>query len=211
VWGSGINGKSSAYDYDFSDVDIRAVRGPLTREMVINNGGDCPEVFGDPGLLVGRLFPELKQQAMPAPDIDVSLVLNINDLALVPRWQGFTPAVHLISPHMNWRSVAAHILRSKFVVSSSLHGIILAEAFGVACRPMLSLFEPVFKFEDYFLSTGRDGIIHARSVATALELGAIPKPCIDLERLIDVFPMDLFSSVEKSQLRGSRSVNALPR
>ena len=198
VWGSGINGKMSTSGYDFDGVDIRAVRGPLTRRMIINKGGDCPEVYGDPGLLIPRLFPELSQPTTSPLDIDVSVILNVNDLALISEDSGHAPPANLISPNMSWRRVATEIRRSKFVVSSSLHGIILADAFGVPCRPLIGLFESLFKFQDYFLSTARDGVAYARSVDEALRLGAIPPPSIDLEGLLDAFPIDIWSLKEQS-------------
>lgn len=193
VWGSGINGKTSAHRYDFKHVDIRAVRGPLTRRMIVNNGGNCPKIYGDPGLLVCHLFPEVKRQAIAVPDIEVSLILNINDLALVREASGPSSPVNLISPSMNWRSVTAEVNRSNFVISSSLHGIILADALGVPCRPVISLFEPLFKFEDYFMATARSGLVYARSLDEALRLGPIPEASINLKGLLEAFPRDIFA------------------
>src|SRR5689334_3383682 len=34
IWGTGINGKSPAQAYRFTQLDVRAVRGPLTREFL---------------------------------------------------------------------------------------------------------------------------------------------------------------------------------
>lgn len=190
VWGSGINGKRSAYGYDFSKVQFRAVRGPLTRRMVMKHGGHCPERYGDPALLVSMLFPEIFAATEFSAPFRVSYIPNINDMVLLEEQD--TRDVHVIAPTSDWRQVATSIASSEFVISSSLHGIILADAAGVNCRPLTSLFESPFKFEDYFYATNRENITYARSIKEALDLGPIPKHNPDLEGLMRAFPVDLF-------------------
>lgn len=192
VWGSGINGKVPADRYAFSELDFRAVRGPLTRRLVIENGGDCPEVFGDPGLLVPLLFPELAHDDVDEKRYEVSFVPNLNDQALL---DGREPeGYRVISPQNDWQQVYRDIANSAFVVSSSLHGIVFADALGVPCRPLLSMFEAPFKYEDYLLASNRPGVRFARSVSEAMDLGPMPEPQIDLEPLLQAFPDDLFAS-----------------
>jgi pyruvyltransferase len=191
VWGSGINGKISIERYAFAGVDFRAVRGPLTMDMVRKLGGRCPPVFGDPGLLVSHLFPETRREA--ATDGKVALMPNLNDGLLYDSTICNGLEVEIISPNQEWRTVAASIQAASFVVSSSLHGIVLSDAYGIPCRPLRSLFEAAFKYEDYFLATGRGGLRFAHSVSQAMDLGPVPAPQIDLEPLLRAFPLDLFS------------------
>ena len=57
IWGTGINGKVNN-NYDFKNLNIYSVRGPLTREILTNRGLDVPEIYGDPGILYGYFFPQ---------------------------------------------------------------------------------------------------------------------------------------------------------
>lgn len=195
VWGSGINGKVAADRYHFDGVEFCAVRGPLTRNVVQQNGGSCSEVFGDPGLLVPRLFPELLPAPGSRPEFEVSVIPNLNDERVFERDPGVD--CHMISPLQDWRSVAGQIAASRFVVSSSLHGIILADALGIPCRPLISLFEAPFKYQDYFLSTQRSGVRLATSLADALTLGPIGEAQIDLDALMAAFPLETFGGPAK--------------
>ncbi len=68
VWGTGTNGKNTNRgDYRFSHLDVRAVRGPLTRQFLLTMFGiESPEIYGDPALLVPYLFPEFVRPEYPA-------------------------------------------------------------------------------------------------------------------------------------------------
>lgn len=70
----------------------------------------------------------------------------------------------------DWKNFIDEIVSARFVVSSSLHGLILAEAYGVPCV-MLKNTESsdLFKYKDYYYSTGRKHFFMANSVEEALE------------------------------------------
>ena len=68
LWGTGVNGKySKNSDYHFTSLDVRAVRGPLSRQFLMELGIDCPEVYGDPTLLLPKLFPEFQKPSRLHP------------------------------------------------------------------------------------------------------------------------------------------------
>lgn len=189
VWGIGVNGKSLDKSYNLSKVSFHAVRGPLTREFVIGRGASCPEVFGDPGLLVPHLWTE---HELDGPEHAVTIVPNLNDLSLYdlsdPR---------ILLPTSPLRDCLARIRNSRLVVGSSLHGIIVAEAFGIPARLITSGVEPEFKYNDYYLGSGRDGFHPARSVEEAIEMGGEPLVRWDSKPLLDAFPMKLWPSVHR--------------
>ena len=185
IWGSGVNGKIDERKHTFTDLDVRAVRGPLTRDYLRKRGIDAPSVYGDPVLLLPNLFPNRFKRAAR---LEYSFVPNLHDLTATAGER------NVISPLLPWHKVVEAILASEFVVSSSLHGLIVAEAFGIpACYLRLSETEAIFKFEDYFQGTGRKGIPVAGSFAEARAVGSPSKMKFDPKPLMDAFPIDLWS------------------
>jgi pyruvyltransferase len=185
VWGTGVNGKTMGEPLPASRLDVRAVRGPLTRDHLAGCGITAPEVYGDPGLLVGRLWPR-EQLARAELARDALVVPNLHDL---PSVAGRSDAVNPTDPV--WDVLAA-IASARFVVGSSLHGVIVAESFGIPARLVRSSTEPRFKYEDYYRGTGRDAFEIADDVDTALAMGGEPLPAWDAEPLLAAFPRDLW-------------------
>lgn len=58
IWGTGINGKVPDNTHKFQKLDVRAVRGPLTKNYLEKKGITCPSVYGDPGLLLPFFYAE---------------------------------------------------------------------------------------------------------------------------------------------------------
>lgn len=187
IWGTGMNGKRGDLQlYKFTDLDVRAVRGPKTREFLINNFGiDCPEVYGDPALLLPYFFPELQKKECPA--YPYVIIPHYSEENLFPR-EIYSNVVY---PTDDWREVVRKILNSEFVISSSLHGVIVAEAYGIPARYLrISEHEPLYKYQDYYLGTNRSSFTYATSVEEALEMGGEPAGCCDLELLYNSFPFE---------------------
>jgi pyruvyltransferase len=182
VWGAGINGKSPDLAAGVTRLDVRAVRGPRTRELLLSLGHDVPEVFGDPGALVGGLWgpPE------PVRPRALTVIPNLNDAGRFSRRPG---AVH---PQMPLARIVPIIAGSRFVVGSSLHAIVVAESFGIPARLIRSGAEPAFKYEDYYRGTGRETFRAAESVEEAVALGGEPPAVLD-PRLLEAFPADLWT------------------
>lgn len=187
IWGTGMNGKRMDLNlYKFNNLDVRAVRGPKTRNFLISNFGiECPEVYGDPALLVPYFFPELKRKQKP--NYSYIIIPHYTEEHLFPK--ELYPNV--VYPTENWRDVIRKILNSSFVISSSLHGLIIAEAYGIPARYLrISNNEPLYKYEDYYLGTNRSTFSYATSVEEALKMGGeVPGKC-DLKKLYYSFPFE---------------------
>ncbi|NMG67397.1 polysaccharide pyruvyl transferase family protein [Azoarcus indigens] len=184
IWGSGVNGKVPESAFIATALDIRAVRGPLTQEFLRKRGFEVPSVFGDPALLVPHLFRERFECTGELPHV---FVPNLHDLALVAGQS------HVVSPLLGWNKVIAEILRARLVLASSLHGLIIAEAFGIPARYVrLSETENLFKYQDYYYGTGRENFEYAASIAEAIEMGGMPAFTFDPQPLLAAFPWDLW-------------------
>jgi len=187
IWGSGINGKASDDEHRFLQLDVRAVRGPLTRDALIRRGIDVPEIFGDPGLLAPTVFPELSRWSQNKRH-QLSIVPNLHDFAI---WRSHPDVVDPTAPLL---AVLERIARSERVIGSSLHGIIVAESLGVPATLMRPGTEPLFKYEDYYRGTGRQDFPVATGLDEALSTHAEPIGEWSSIELLDAFPSDLWTS-----------------
>lgn len=199
IWGTGVKEpfeEVAPSRYRFKNLDVRAVRGPLTRAFLLTMGIACPEVYGDPALLIPRLFPEFQRAKKPSRPY--SIVVHYADD------QYFQGMENVISAKEKWDVVVEKILDSAFVISTSLHGIIVAEAFGIPARYLrISGKEKLFKFKDYYSGTKRPHFTYALSVVEALKLGGETPPQFDAIALYNAFPFEAYSkgSVEETDAR----------
>lgn len=155
AWGSGfINAEQRLRE---TPREICAVRGPLSRAHVIETEGSCTDVLGDAALLCPLIYlPQI------APSYDVGLILHFREagmepLPMLPEGR----SVLLIDINGGIEEVIDNILSCRHIVSSSLHGIIAAHAYGVPATWMSLSDRPKgdgFKFRDYWASVGRPDI-----------------------------------------------------
>jgi pyruvyltransferase len=184
IWGSGVNGKVQVSEHRFRKLDVRAVRGPITREFLMKRGVSVPEIYGDPALLLPRLFPGRFRASGLRPYV---VVPNIHDLTSLSRES------NIVSPLLAWNTCVERILEASLVISSSLHGIVIAEAFGIPARYLrITETEHMLKYQDYALGTGRKEIEPAHSIAEALEMGGMQAPIFNEDALLGAFPIDLW-------------------
>lgn len=127
-----------------------ALRGPLTARGIPGS-----YALGDPGLLADELV------SVPERDIDLGVVPHHTDKTLAdnPQWFGRTWTTLVIDPRTDPLTAVASIGRCRKIVSSSLHGLITADAFGIPRRfelnPHAGANEGgLFKFLDYSASVG---------------------------------------------------------
>jgi pyruvyltransferase len=191
IWGTGLNGKrTDKSHFHFTHLDVRAVRGPLTRQFLRETLHiDCPEVYGDPALLIPHFFPEFQRKQNPK--YDYIIIPHYSEQNLFPKgtW------ANVVYPTEPWNEVIEKITDSRFVISSSLHGIIVAEAFGIPARFLkVTDHEPLLKYQDYYYGTNRPYFQYATSVEEALRMGGEPPCCCDLEKLYQAFPFEYWEN-----------------
>ena len=127
---------------DLSQATVLALRGRLTAASVGLAAG-TPLVLGDPALLVPRWVRQFPARF---------------DLGIVPHWSDTTlherfPYGQLISPLDPPTKVITRIAQCKRIISSSLHGIVVADAYGIPRQaelfPQASIEGGDFKYRDY--------------------------------------------------------------
>lgn len=187
VWGSGINGKARQQISPHGPTwDIRSVRGPFTRAMLRSHGMECPEVYGDPALLLPELWPELGENVTRGGG-GVVVIPNLNET------EPYLGDPRLCTPLQGLEPIVAAILGADLVVGSSLHAIVLADAYGVPARLVAPTAEHPLKYIDYLAGTGRGTTRIARTVDEAIQLGGHRAHNVDLVALREAFPFDLWS------------------
>lgn len=168
VWGSGLMGFETKWRIPRAG-RYAAVRGPLTRSILRNIDYDVPRIYGDPALLAPLYFnPEVEKT---------------HDVGLVVRWSerlwhdvsvgDDVKVINLATSDVE--GVIRDLMACRAIASSSLHGLILADAYGLpnawldsdsaggGSRPGGG----EFKFYDYFASV--DKLRHSQALDLASE------------------------------------------
>lgn len=131
---------------------VHAVRGPLTRKYLHEAGIEAPEIYGDPAVLMGDLYP-----LDDAPKRHYGLVAHYADAAHPAVAAMAAQGVHLIDVRLPPAKFIRELQACEVLMSSSLHGIILSHVYGRKCswvRLGDGLIGGDFKFRDYHLSLG---------------------------------------------------------
>lgn len=155
IWGSGF--LSHDRKLATKPLKICAVRGPLSRNIILAQGYECPQVFGDPALLYPRFY---KSQSVKKYKIGIiphyvdathpwiAKYVNQSDIKVIDILSGINKVVDEIN-------------QCELIISSSLHGIIAGDAYGVPSF-WVKFSDKVlgngFKFLDYFQSVNRDDV-----------------------------------------------------
>ena len=148
-WGSGMLAHS-VYKH-FLPSEFLAVRGPLTRRSLLDAGYRCPDVYGDPALLLPQIYrPSLQKK------YKIGIICHWRHQNYVKCDAGIKLINILRSENDAWNFID-EIYQCEMILSSSLHGIIIANAYGIPARQFI--FEnsplegdPLKKFHDYYLS-----------------------------------------------------------
>ena len=167
IVGSGfISAKNIPYAHQ--PLKIISVRGPKTRAKYLKEGFDCPAIYGDLGLLTRFVIPppvicnkKYKFGFIPHYiDKKSPLMLKAAEnqgWTIIDINQAYTP-----------KKFVKQIHECEYILSSSLHGIIVADSYGIPAYH-IELSDKVFggdwKFKDYYESIKRPyGTIDIKSM-----------------------------------------------
>lgn len=188
VWGSGILNARLGYRLKGRKLDIRSVRGPFTRTYLADYGFEAPAVYGDPAIFMPEIYTPSekievkykygivmhKDQVIPVEDRDDVLVVDICTA--------------------DYKDFVRKLLSCEKIISSSLHGIILAESYGV---PAILLKPKVdfLKYDDWYYSTKRYEYPVAKTIEEGMKMTplALPENLDELRKGQELaFPYDLY-------------------
>ena len=186
IYGSGIRTNPPIENlHKYNNLNVCAVRGPLTKKFLENKNIYVPDIFGDPALLLPKFY---------IPIIDTNLS---NKIGIIPHYSNYNKYLnldkniyHLINPTDKWEIVINNLYSCKYIISSSLHGLICSDAYNKQniWLDEFPLAEGDFKFRDYFLSQGRSYIKINNLNEFKEENLYKDGNKINLDKLIDAFP-----------------------
>lgn len=151
IWGTGAFG-SEALKEGRDKLSIAAVRGPMTREAM---GLEASLPLGDPGLLIEQMTPPVEKKYR------WGIIPHVVDIAqpaiqALHKENDCSCLIDLADPDVI--AVAQKIRACDFIISTSLHGLITADAFGIPnvwMRVSGNIGGGDWKFLDYFASVER--------------------------------------------------------
>lgn len=150
VWGAGFISKKKVLHT--KPLEIRSVRGPLTRNILIDNNISCPKIYGDPALLLSYYYkPEVNK------NYEVGIIPHYKDKN--KKWvkKQKSKNIKIIDIQGDVKRVIKDILSCNIILSSSLHGIIASDSYGIKSYwiELSTLEKTGLKFKDYSLSVKR--------------------------------------------------------
>ena len=152
VWGSGF-----IKDESFimaPPKKILAVRGPKTRKRLLELNIECPEIFGDPALLMSTIYNQKIEKKYKLGIIPH--YVDFNDKRLKHLNDDSVLVIDICNPDPF--RVIDQLLQCEKIASSSLHGLIVSDAYhipNVWVRFSDKVVGGDFKFLDYFQSIDR--------------------------------------------------------
>lgn len=154
IWGAGAI-EGGKHPLKHKPKKVFAVRGELTRQYLLDNGVDCPPIYGDPALLMPLIYrPEIHKIN------DIGLIPHVSEINHPQVQRLITEGAKLIrlDEYDSWQNVIDEICCCKTILSSSLHGLIISDAYSIPNQWITfsdNLIGGHFKFQDYFSAVGR--------------------------------------------------------
>jgi pyruvyltransferase len=153
LWGTGFDmqrdrtGGLVGYQIpDDTELVVHAVRGRRTAAALRAKGIVVPEAYGDPVWFLPKIFPDPNVKKW-----DLGVIVHISELeapnanalvkAAIARYQippHLAERVHIINTYTpatidGLRSKTEEILACRRILSTSLHGLVIAETYGIPC------------------------------------------------------------------------------
>ena len=154
IWGAGcISGEVPIAE---RPKRVFAVRGPLTRDYLIQQGVESPSIYGDPALLLPLVYSPKRKERTKIGIIPNHL--NLKDPSIGRLMEYPNTVLIDLKNYKDWHEVVDTINECEYVLSRSLHGLIVSDAYGIPnlwIEFSTKIDGSGIKFLDYFASVGR--------------------------------------------------------
>jgi pyruvyltransferase len=155
-WGTGFISESPI-ENRINLTKAYATRGPLTAQILERSGVSVNHVYGDPGVIAARCIMS-----------EIGSVEKHNRIGIVPHYVDVEAAhclalemkvdVQIVPISLPIKKFVAELLKCRLVLSSSLHGLVVAESLGIPSAWFCISDKVIggsFKFQDYVIGTDR--------------------------------------------------------
>lgn len=168
VWGSGIISRDDTFS---RPLRVAAVRGPYTRDRIAELGYEAECVFGDPAILVSRFYKPAVEARYRA-----GIVPHISDYARVADEFSGRDDILVVDVDRPVERVIDGIRSCETILSSSLHGLIIAHAYDVPAAWINAghaLIGDNVKFLDYYASGNVADTVRPIDISPAIAVQAL--------------------------------------
>lgn len=192
VWGAGFIKEVSKVVH--KPRKVHAIRGKLSREIYLQNNIECPEIYGDPAMLLKYYYnPVVKKK------YDVGIIPHYVDQG--SQWVSTVTKhnknIKIINVLSDTEDFVNQVKQCNIILSSTLHGIICADTYNIPGY-WIELSDRVvgngFKFRDYFTSVDRKEVNPIRpkkqdTIESVLNQTSPYEINIDLKKLLYSCPL----------------------
>jgi pyruvyltransferase len=230
MWGPGVDAKRDPLNPNATQYSrppntqfcIHALRGPYSRAVMTSQGIEAPEVYGDAGLFLPKIVsPRAKKKYELGVIVHISELQSPSVVATVKSeftryFGGEQHGVKLISTYHDatWDAFCdktQEIMECKRIASTSFHGLIIPQAYGIPSVYFATGYEGAKKLrikEDYAVidhriadfyaganvdsipsfGTLRSGTTRWQDLITYIDKNCPPIP-VDQTAFLDAFPL----------------------
>ncbi len=193
IWGTGAKGTKMHLDPQVKNLHAYAVRGPLTLGVLLRSKIDISKIthLFDPGVIIPSMYKEELDQhraSLASQHRGPCIIPHYRDDLLFRR-EYPEYAHHMVKVDCTPLDMCKALCGADFVISSSLHGIIFAEAMGIPAywhAPQGG--EDETKFYDYYYGTDRYHVKRFTDLETVFKSEPMPLPTFDIEAYLATFP-----------------------
>lgn len=126
VWGSGTPRMTDTLS---AEARYHSVRGPLTRQLVLQSGGEAPEIYGDPAMLLPLIRPAAPKRHR------LGVIRHYTHTSHPLQMSGDSVEIGLDRVgYADIEDFIDQLTACEAIISTSLHGLIIAHAYGIPTR-----------------------------------------------------------------------------